>query len=417
MTHERTKEWFEKRAHMEGDYEIGAGNPCAEIVLPEQKETFRKLATVRKIDEVLPIEGADKIEAVRIDGWMCVVSKGEFKAGDLCVYFEIDSFLPVGESYPHFEFLRPRAIKWNGKEGCRIKTIRLRGQISQGIAMPLSKFELLPLITLISGGGYNPSEGDDLTSALQIEKWEKPIPAQLGGQVKGGLPAGIPKTDQERVQNMGRTLSRLRDKDEEAERFNMNRMHFEQAMDRLKFEVTIKLDGSSMTAYLLKDRTFGVCSRNFDLVRCEGNAFWDYAIRENLEARMNEMADDFGTAFEGFALQGELIGPGIQGNKEKLTQTEFYVYDIYSLGGPVGVGYYRPTDRRRLCFTYNFNHVPLAGIIYLSELPNLDAFKAWSKGESLTPGVQREGVVFKATEDGSIHFKCINDEWLLKNEQ
>lgn len=409
MKFELSKEWWIKMIEREGDYEIGAGLPGP---IPE---TFRRLATVRKIDEVLPIEGADKIEAVRIDGWMCVVSKGEFQAGDLCIYFEIDSFLPVGESHPHFEFLRKRAIKWDGKEGCRIKTIRLRGQISQGIAMPLSAFFNSPSETQVNLMYLK--EGDDVTAALRVEKWEKPIPAQLAGQAKGGLPAGIPKTDQERVQNMGRTLSRLRGQDARDMEYNMNREMHAQAFPEIKFEITTKLDGSSMTVYLLRDRSFGVCSRNLDLVRSDGNAFWAYVIRENLEARMNEMADEFGTAFEGFALQGELIGPGIQGNAEKLTQTEFFVFDIYSLGGPVGVGYYRPADRRRLCEKYNFTHVPFLGIISLSELPDLDAFKAWSKGDSLTPGVPREGVVFKATENGQIHFKCINDEWLLVNEQ
>lgn len=386
---------------MEGDYEIGAGVPGPLL------ETARKLATVRKIDEIFPIEGADLIEAVRIDGWMCVTSKGNFVPGDLCVYFEIDSFLPVGENYPHFEFLRKRAIKWNGKEGARIKTIRLRGQISQGVVLPLHAFENLPLLTTLSGGSYNPAEGDDLTAVLHVEKWEKPIPANLSGKAKGGLPAGIPKTDQERVQNMGRELSRLRHQDIE---------YYDHGIDNhVQFEITTKLDGSSMTVYLLADRTFGVCSRNFDLVRCEGNSFWDYAIRENLEKRMNEMADEFDTAFGGIALQGELIGPGIQGNQEKLTRTEFFVFDIYALGGPMA-GYYMPADRRRVCGKYGYTHVPYLGTIPLSELNELEDFKTWSKGESLTPGVQREGVVFKSADPAHIHFKCINDEWLLKNE-
>ena len=371
-------------------------NPCKEILLPEQKETFRKLATIRKIDEVFPIEGADKIEAVRIDGWMCVVSKGEFAPGDLCVYFEIDSFIPVGEAYPHFEFLRPRAIKWNGKEGCRIRTIRLRGQISQGIAMPLKAFKNGDPNFEVTQAAIR--EGDDVTTALGIEKWEAPIPAQLGGQVKGGLPAGIPKTDQERVQNMGRELSKLRVKSQKTE-----------------FEVTVKLDGSSMTAYLLKDRTFGICSRNYDLVRDENNSFWAYAIRAGLEEKLNRMADDFGPGFHGLALQGELIGPGIQGNKDKLTATQFYVFDIYTISGPEQ-GYYRPVDRRRLCRVYDLPHVPLVGIIGLLQLPELESFKALSKGDSLTPGVPREGVVFKCEHNPQIHFKCINDEWLLANE-
>lgn len=393
MKLEFSKEWWMRKIAMEGDYEIGAGIP-GPLPEPIQNETARRLATVRRIDDLQPIPGADKIECARVDGWYCVVSRGEFQVGDPCIYFEIDSFIPVGEGYPHFEFLRKRAIKWNGKEGCRLRTIRLKGQVSQGLAMPLSAFpQLSPFADQIDR---------DLTTLLDVEKWEAPIPAQLSGKVKGNFPAGIPKTDQPRLQNMGRELADLR-----------------RRLPDVKVEVTTKIDGSSMTAYMLRDGTFGVCSRNLDLVRDEANAFWAYAIRTGLEQKLNTYREECGMMFSGIAVQGELFGPGIQGNKERLTQTEFAVFDIFWIadGGPAGIeGYMRATDRRRVCEKYGLSQVPLLGYICLSELATIEDFKSWSVGDSWTPGVKREGAVFKVLDEPHMHWKCINEEWLLENE-
>jgi len=139
---------------------------------------MRKLASIQRIKNLEPIAGADAIEKATVLGWQLVVKKGEFAIGDLCVYCEIDSRLP---DRPEFEFLKAR--------GMRIRTVRLRGQISQGICFPLS---ILPVYTDVQ-------EDTDVTELLDITKYEPPIPAQLAGVAKGLFPSFIPKTDETRV--------------------------------------------------------------------------------------------------------------------------------------------------------------------------------------------------------------------------
>lgn len=156
----------------------------------------RKLATIQKIKDIYPIDGADSIDRATILGWNLVVKKGEFKSGDWCVYCEVDSLLPIREE---FEFLRkscynPRTNRF------RIKTAKLRGQISQGIAFPLSILGDMNLTTL--------KEGDDVTDLLNIIKYEPPIPSELGGDVKGSFPSFIPKTDEIRIQSVPSVLER-----------------------------------------------------------------------------------------------------------------------------------------------------------------------------------------------------------------
>lgn len=144
----------------------------------------RKLASVVRIIDIQPIAGADAIVVAKVKGWNVVVKVGEYKVGDLAVYYEIDSFLPAR---PQFEFLRRSSFKRMGVvDGFRLKTIRLRGQISQGLLTPIPE------------GIVDPQEGDDLTESLDIVKYEPPISAQLAGQIKGTFPGFIPKTDEER---------------------------------------------------------------------------------------------------------------------------------------------------------------------------------------------------------------------------
>lgn len=140
---------------------------------------MRKLASIQKIKALEPIPCADAIEKATVLGWQLVVKKGEFQVNDLAVYCEIDSILP---DWPAFEFLKPR--------GMRIRTVRLRGQISQGICFPLS---VLP-------AGVEVVEDADCTDVLGIVKYEPPIPACLSGVMKGSFPSFIPKTDETRVQ-------------------------------------------------------------------------------------------------------------------------------------------------------------------------------------------------------------------------
>lgn len=176
---------------------------------------MRKLASIRTIAEIRPIPGADLIELAIVDGWQCVVKKGEFSPGDPCCYIEIDSVLPVR---PEYEFLRKgchRKAEWlPGGEGFRIKTVKLRGQISQGLALPITT---------------DHDEGEDVTDALGIVLWDPPVSANLRGQARGNFPSYIPKTDQERAQNCLRKLT--------------------ESYGDHTFEATLKLDGSSCTIY------------------------------------------------------------------------------------------------------------------------------------------------------------------------
>jgi RNA ligase (TIGR02306 family) len=345
----------------------------------------RKLATIRRITEVLPIENADNIEKVTIDGWCCVVKKGDFKEGDLCIYFEIDSFLPICE---RFEFLRKSCHRKMGDiEGFRLRTIKLRGTVSQGLALPI-----------LSSDEYSESLfGTDLTDLLGIIKWDPPIPAQLQGKVKGNFPNFIPKTDQNRVQNIWEDIKNLND----------------------TFEVTIKLDGSSCT-YYLKDDEFGVCSRNLDLIEEEGNTFWKVARANNIEVKMREISE---SGFGNFALQGEVIGEGIQGNPEGIKGQDFYLFDIWEIEGQ---RYLSPETRRSFSEKYEIKHVTLIDdMVSVQSFQTIDEILKYAEGPSMF-GKNREGLVFKTNRGLNFNeyysvenfsFKVISNKYLLSENE
>ena len=124
---------------------------------------MRSLATIQEISAIKPIEGADAIEVAVIKDWQCVAKKGEFKTGDLCVYFKPESFLPVDERY---EFLRCacyREDKFMGT-GFRIKKTTIRSVISRGLALPVDAFPELAGIAV----------GEDVTDLLKVKKWDSP---------------------------------------------------------------------------------------------------------------------------------------------------------------------------------------------------------------------------------------------------
>ena len=189
---------------------------------------MRKLATIRKIDALTPIVGADAIECAAVGGWKVVVKKGEYTVGDLAVYCEIDSWIPTELAPFLSKGKEPRV--YEGILGERLRTVKLRGQLSQGLLLPLE-----PTCANIESELF---EGLDVSLPLGIVKWERLLNAQLAGMAKGNFPSLIPKTDQERVQNLKSEIAQA-------------------AEDGLEFEVTEKLEGSSMTVYLM-DGVFGV---------------------------------------------------------------------------------------------------------------------------------------------------------------
>jgi len=334
---------------------------------------MRKMATIRQIDALNPIEGADAIECATIGGWKVVVKKGEFAVGDRAVYCEIDSWIPTEIASFLSKGKEPR--EFEGIRGERLRTVKLRGQLSQGLLLNLD--DVIPQTNSFV-------EGDDVSELLNIVKWEMPMNAQLAGMAKGNFPSEIPKTDQERAQNLVGEIQAA-------------------AETGTEFEVTEKLEGSSMTVYLI-DGEFGVCSRNLDLKETEGNTFWQVARRDDIEAKMRSVV---GTDF---AIQGELIGPGIQGNIYKLREPEFRVFDIYSI---TTGAYLSPQKRRELIRNLGLLHVPFISVDKDLGVGSIDEILQWAEDISiLNPTVQREGIVFKEV-NGGMSFKAISNKYLL----
>lgn len=339
---------------------------------------MRKMASIRKIDELRPIPNADAIECAVIGGWTVVVKKGEFQPGDLAVYCEIDSWIPTNIAPFLSKGKEPRV--YNGVSGERLKTVKLRGQISQGL--------LLPIEVAFPGSDreFWWSQVDiNVSERLGIQKWEAPIPAQLAGQVRGNFPTAIPKTDQERCQNLVKEI--------------------DAAIDAgLEFEITEKLEGSSCTMYLDLEGEFHVCSRNLDLKFDENNAFWKVAKKYDVE---NELRD---TGAFGYAVQGELIGPGIQGNIYKLTDFQFRVFDVYNVQES---RYLTPGERSEFVADLRLSHVPV--INYRAKLFPVQRILEVAEANSvLNYNQEREGIVFKEI-NGGMTFKAISNKYLLKS--
>jgi RNA ligase (TIGR02306 family) len=357
-------------------------------------DVTRKLASIRRIKEIRPIEGADNIVCAVVDGWELVTQKSSnLKPGDLVVYFEIDSFLPETEK---FEFLRKSSYKvMDGVGGFRLRTIKLRKQISQGLILPLSEFFTFDEETgnidaiYINGEVILPEEETDLTEYLGIKKWEAPIHPSLAGTVKGNFPSFCPKTDAERIQNIiGK---------------------FQYLPEEYTYETTVKLDGSSMTVYY-KDGNTGVCSRNMELIESEGNAYWIGTNKTKLIPALEQYGKNI-------AIQGELMGPGIQGNRENLKELIFFIFDIYDIDRQE---YYDFLGKHAVIntlemFRAKLNYVPMIdSAVKLSDFASIDNYLKYADRKSLNHPIA-EGVVFKEL-NGKHSFKVINNLFLLKSK-
>lgn len=341
---------------------------------------MRKLATIRKIDALRAIPDADAIECAVVGGWTAVVKRGEYTAGDLAVYCEIDSWIPHELAPFLSKGKEPRVF--DGIQGERLRTMKLRGQLSQGLLLPLST------LTMVESELF---EGLDVSFPLGIVKYEAPVPAQLAGEVKGMFPGWIQKTDQERVQNLKEELD-----------YWLREQHV--------WEITEKLDGSSMTVYL-RDGEFGVCSRNLELKPSETNSLWKVAVRNDLELKLRR-------ANRNLALQGELIGEGIQGNPYKQKGQEFFLFDIYDIDTSK---YFTPAERKAFVEEHDIKHVPV--LAFGAELwdtlgiNSIDGILRFAEGKSVMGmiGCEREGVVFKS-KAMQCSFKAISNKFLLRSE-
>jgi RNA ligase (TIGR02306 family) len=340
---------------------------------------MRKLASIQTIKYVKPIPDADSIETVCVLGWEVVSKKGEFQPGDTCVFFEIDSLLP---EVPEFEFLRKSCWNDNLKK-YRLKTVKLRKQLSQGLALPTSVFPILAGLTA----------GADVTDLLGVEKYEPPIPAQIVGDAKS-FSWPISKTDETRVQL-----------DDE--------YGFIERLIGEPYYISLKLDGTSST-FLIdpKDETFHVCGRNYSYKRNDTHTFWKIAERYNIEQRLRSFVDKGNNRI---AIQGEIVGPGIQKNPLGLNIPDLYIFNVVDI-----------INNTRFSLDMSMFIVQELGLKFVPIVDKGSSFAytktdllEMAKGKykthfaSAKDSQDREGIVIRSI-CGEISFKAINNDFLLK---
>ena len=346
---------------------------------------MRKLASIQRIWQIAPIEGADRIELANVLGWQCVVNKGQFQPMDLAVYFEIDSFLPMREE---FEFMRASSYRKTDimGEGFRLRTMRFRGQISQGLLLPIRQFpELSADVEL----------GTDVTEILGVKKWEIEEKVTTGGTVIGTLPIDVPHTDETRVQAEPDLIGDFAG---------------------LEYYITTKMDGSSHSVSLDEDG-FHVTGHNYEYKDDGKSAFYDLVKREDIESRLRKYYEENGLHL--LTIQGELCAPRIQQNRLKLTKPEWYVFTIRIDGKRVGL-----KKMQEICEALNLQMVPVeeVGTDLPSKYPTVEALLERADGE-YPKGGKKEGIVIRPTEpvfseriSAALSMKVVSNKYLLKNE-
>lgn len=334
---------------------------------------MRKIVSLKKIDEILPIDGADKIVSAKIGGWTAVVKKDEFNQGDTVLYFEVDTVLPV--NVPQFEFLASRSVKTvvnNQNEeiqGHVLKTMKLRGVVSQGLVLSVEDFGI--------SVDSSQNEIDEFFATLGVFKYEPPLPS--GGDVMGPFPINARKTDSERVQNLT---------DE-----------FLQSLNKDEWYASEKVDGMSST-FTMIDGELVVASRNWQ-VAYDGSVQGEIAKRLNLAEIMPE----------GSIIQGEIFGEGIQKNPLKMQGTHLLVFNSSS-----------PVQSDAFDKFVEEHSVPVLDMV-LPDSVDEAVQQVYKMKSSVNPVVQAEGVVwwnrngetYEEVGDRA-NFKAINNYYLMKHD-
>ena len=359
---------------------------------------MRKLASIKTVSDLAPIEGRDRIVLAMIDGWSVIVKRDEFKVGDKCVYVEIDSVLPEKEE---FEFLR--------KNNFRIKTMKMAGVISQGICFPLS---ILPPKV----GGYKLDE--DVTAVIGVKQYERtmdkdPQPRAtpkkkyprflmriplfrklvLPKKKQKGFPSFISKTDETRIQNMPFVLR-----------------------DKRRWVATEKIDGQSGSFCLVRHKSrvpfvkdrfeYIVCSRNLRLWSKDNSSYWSVSDRYQIEKTLKNMIGDM----DWIAIQGECIASNVQGNKYKVNAPDLYVFNLIYPDGRLD-----SMTAKKICNDNGLKFVPIVQTGYV--LPDTIAeVLDYAHGQSAIGDTIREGIVFRS-EDGQHSFKAVDPLFLLKYDE
>lgn len=311
-----------------------------------------KLVTFETISQLLPIEGADRIELARIQGWQSVVKKGEYKIGDRVIFIPIDTVI---EPADWNRFLQD---KKDPTKPIRVKTAKLRGAISQGVIFPTS-------IT-------DTTEEEQLPEVLKVSKYERPMSLQLAGLAKGFFPSHlVSRTDEDNLKSNIEVLEELRKAD--------------------LVEVTVKIDGTSATYIKELDGTFRVCSRNLELKDTESNVHWQMARKYNIQDKLEV----------GYAIQGEISGPGIQGNPAGYDEVNLKIFNVFDLQDR------RPLARDRwdLAFT-DIPYVDHYGVLFRDEFAkmSIDDLQVMTNKLLYDNQEPAEGLVFRGIKNGKLMY-------------
>lgn len=326
-----------------------------------------KLASIQIVADLRPIEGADRIEAATVLGYQTVIKKGEFGAGDLCVWHEPDT---VVAEKPEYEFLR--------KQGFRLRVSRFKGQVSQGLALPLA---------VLPPGHY--AVGDDVSAATGIRKYEKPVPPNLIGAAKGAFPSWMPKTDEPNLRSNPAALAEFVGR---------------------RCVITQKVDGTSGT-FFLRGGEFGVCTRNLELLEDSNAMFWKVAREFRLREALASLGGDY-------ALQGEVHGAGIQGNHVCVEGVRFAAFNLFDIGA------HRYLGHAALKALAQATGVPTVRVIWEGEFRfTLDELVGLANAQDYLPGVPAEGIVIRPLEEarstvlesGRLSAKVISERYALKH--
>lgn len=340
----------------------------------------RKLASIQIVHDVSPIPGADFIEKIKVLGWTLVAKKGEFQKYDKCIYFEYDSILP---DCPTFAFLK------SGDKPIRLRTKKMKKVISQGLALPFSSLYDFTDAKIIS----KLSVGDDVTEIFGVKKYE--VPTGQKGASKGYWPFwGPKKTDEIRIQAAPKAL---------------------EEMKKHPVYISIKLDGSSCT-FAHRNGEFEVCSRNWalkdttDIPDFKDDRWWAMAKKLDAETKLKAMGN--------YAVQGELVGPGIQKNRLALTELDFFVFNVYDTEEQKYLDY---EDMIAFCNKAGFKHVPILHTNYDISNMSQEDFLSMAEGKYEGTKNEREGIVFRPMHevysealDARLSLKAISNRFLLK---
>jgi RNA ligase (TIGR02306 family) len=321
-----------------------------------------KLTTITKITELTPIPNADKIERATVLGWHCVVKKGLHNVGDAVCFLFPDTLVPR-------HFLEEGYV---GDEKVRLKTIKMRGQFSAGLIVPLSCINIdVPLL-----------EGADIGELIGVEKYEKPAPAKLAGDAKGVFPVQfVSKTDEDNYRSNPEAFAEMKSLCDEP------------------VVITSKQDGTSATfIYTKEDDTFRACSRNLELKEGE-SVYWQMAQKYDLERIMKNRDHDL-------ALQGEIIGEGINGNNLKIRGQELHIFLIKDISENRWLSW---SEMEEFCKENNLKTVPLLKKIPASDL-NESEIQQMADSLKYPCGSPAEGIVFRSEKP--IFSETLGKSWL-----